>query len=247
MRAIVIVHLLSMYSLVLMPQLAKSESEASESYLKLYHQMQLLQEEVMRLQGQVDRLVRQNEKLRQKQKDDYLELDQRIRELNGANGAGPDNEQVVPAVDSHSEAKPASSAIAPVKSAASSHESSFSQYKHAYSLIKEKKFTQAKMAFKQFIQQHPNDQLVANCHYWLGELYILDGNKAEAYRSFETIISHYPNHNKKPEAMYKLGRLYFDEGKKDKAKQQMELILQAYQGKAINAVRLAGDFLKNHY
>ncbi len=212
---------------------------ANESYVKLYNRMQFLQEEVLRLQGEVDKLRNQADILKKQHLQDYIDLDKRLRALeSGVSAAKVAQPQQAPEPGVMKGRAP---------KVASKGVDSYAQYKLAYSLIKDKKFSEAKEAFDQFIADYPNDQLVANCYYWLGELYILDKNPAQAEKAFNLIVDRYPQHNKTPEAMYKLGRLYFDAGDKKKARQQMERVLELYHGKSINAVRLANDFLKTHY
>jgi tol-pal system protein YbgF len=244
-------------------QLAVAQNESNESYIKMYHQMQFMQEELMRLQGKIDHLENDLKKLKKQQVDDYVGLDKRIQDIQlnqtvTSSAAIPVKKPlatpVKPSVKKASLQKPK---IAPEVEAQKKQPKETpsapkaidkkAQYKAAYSLIKEKKFDQAKTAFLAFVNDYPADRLVANCYYWLGELYILDGNLKESEKMFNKIVSDFPNHNKKPEAMYKLGRLYFDRGEKTKAKKQMQSIIDAYQGQNINAVKLAKDFLNKHF
>lgn len=235
----------------------------NESYIKMYNQMQFMQEEMMRLQGKIDHLENDLKKLKKQQVDDYVGLDKRIQDIQlnqtitssaaipvknplanpaklSAEKTPQQKPKVAPKVVDHKkQSKETPSTPKTVDKSA--------QYKAAYSLIKEKKFNQAKTAFLAFVNDHPKDRLVANCYYWLGELYILDGNLKESEKMFNKIVSDFPNHNKKPEAMYKLGRLYFDRGETTKAKKQMQSIIDAYQGQNINAVKLAKDFLNKHF
>ena len=237
--------------------LSFSQNETNDTYIKMYHQMQFMQEELMRMQGKIEHLENDLKKLKKQQLDDYVGLDKRIRGLKPTPSAIS-----TPPIKKSAQGKPidipVNKTIPKVKSDTAPSKPTVAapkkpeiekgeQYKAAYTLIKEKKFDEAKLAFLAFIKDHPKDRLVANCYYWLGELYILEGSLNESEKMFNKIVADFPDHPKKPEAMYKLGRLYFDRGDKEEAKRQMQRVVDTYKGQNINAVKLAKDFLDKHF
>lgn len=207
-----------------------SNKVANASYVKMYNQMQYLQEEFFRMQGKVEKLENELKLLKQQQLKDYINIDKRLQAL-------PQKSLQVTPQSNQPTKPPAQPIVADL----------YVEYKKAYALVKDKKFTAAKKAFNEFITQHSKDPLAGNAYYWLGELYIIDKDFKQAKYCFNKIIKDYPSHNKVPEAIYKLGRIAYDQGDKKLAKKKMQQILEQYKGKKINAIKLAENFLKNNF
>lgn len=80
-------------------------------------------------------------------------------------------------------------------------------YNAAYKLIEDKNFTEALVAFKDFLNQYNNSKYAANATYWVGELYLIDHNFDVAADYFLRVIDQYKDHDKAPDALLKLGML----------------------------------------
>jgi tol-pal system protein YbgF len=61
----------------------------------------------------------------------------------------------------------------------------------------------ARELFTKFVEQHPNHELVANAHYWIGETYYTEKIYDQAILEFEKVIKNYPGKEKVPAAMFK--------------------------------------------
>lgn len=184
-----------------------SNDEQNRLVLQLLGDLQAMQAEVLRLSGVVEEQQFQIDQLKQQQQEDYIQIDQRLSQL-------------VNPVVSHSEPI-ATSAVA-------SSDDDKNAYQKAYNFIPERQFEQSKQAFLAFVKQYPNSQYQANAYYWLGELYIIEGNDKQAKESFRKILTDYSQHNKYPEALYKVATLNHQQGDKATAKQQLETLLKQY-------------------
>ncbi|CAA0078914.1 Cell division coordinator CpoB [BD1-7 clade bacterium] len=234
-------------------------STANRVNAQLFSQLQLLQEEVMRMQGMIETQQHQIEQLKKQHLDDFVGLDKRLTELSqarsnvvapsiataGAIAAG--SVSSTNAANTSAGTTTASVVGSTTDGSTAENNQDRAAYRQAYDLIKQKKFGDAKTAFESFIINYPNSIYAGNALYWLGELYILDANYPAAQKSFQTIISKYPTHAKVAEAHYKLGKVYFDQGKKDDAKQEMEFVITNFQGKADHVVSLAKSFVEKHF
>ncbi len=80
------------------------------------------------------------------------------------------------------------------------------QYDHAFGLLKKRKYGEAAVAFKAFVDKHPDQALTGNALYWLGESHYIQKDYAEAARIFLEGFKRYPKGNKAPANLYKLGK-----------------------------------------
>ncbi|WP_375457246.1 tol-pal system protein YbgF [uncultured Methylobacterium sp.] len=78
-------------------------------------------------------------------------------------------------------------------------------YEAAFGHVREKRYEQAEMSFRQFIQSHPRDGHVPAATYWLGESYLARNRNREAAEQFLKVSTDYARSPQAPEAMLKLG------------------------------------------
>jgi tol-pal system protein YbgF len=90
-----------------------------------------------------------------------------------------------------------------------------------------------------FVKDFPQGSLVGNAHYWLGEVYMVQGDASLAALSFEHVIGEFPQHRKIPDALYKAGVAYQNLGNIDKANQMLQRVLLEYPDSS--AARLAQE------
>ena len=225
---------------------AQRATQAANS--ELFNQVQLLQEEVMRTRGMIEELQFQVQELKQQRLDDYKNLDKRISEL----GQRPTPSLAQSAVPPASEGGamqgdfPLPEPRVPVAATNPDRQDAI-DYRQAYELIKQRKFDQAKEAFSAFIGDYPDSEFRPNAHYWLGELYIIEGSLVKAKSEFQVILKNYPAHSKHPEALYKIAAVNYELGDRMTAKLQMQQLVEQYGDKPVNAVTKARDFLTTNF
>lgn len=110
-------------------------------------------------------------------------------------------------------------------------------YDEAFSLIKQSKYVQAESTFKDFIKNYPDDTLVPNAIYWLGESYYARGDYAAAAVTFAEGYEKYPDSNKAPDCFLKLGLAMSALGKKDEAC----VVFVSYAERYPNALKIFKD------
>jgi tol-pal system protein YbgF len=210
---------------------------------KLFSQLQILQQEVLELRGQVELQDHEIKKLKQQRLDDYLDLDRRIGEISQPTDRTNQTENTASSVRS---VDPQSNSgvgvgIAP---AIEPGEDEKERYNTAIDqVLKQRDYAAAQAGFNDYLTRYPQGYYTPNVYYWQGEIFLLQGRDGEATSAFNTLISQYPNHNKVPDAKYKLAKVYFNQGKKDEAKRLLESVVQS----AVDASRLAQSFLDSHY
>ena len=65
------------------------------------------------------------------------------------------------------------------------------------------------MLLRDFIKNHPKDQLSGSAHYWLGELLLLEKNNREAALILAEGYQLFPQSIKAPDILYKLADALF--------------------------------------
>ncbi|MFN3687457.1 tol-pal system protein YbgF [Salinarimonas sp.] len=90
-------------------------------------------------------------------------------------------------------------------------------YEAAYALLLAHQYERAEMAFRQFIQSHPRDELVPDAVFWLGETYAQRGRHREAAEQFLRITTEFETARRAPEAMLKLGTSLVELGAREQA------------------------------
>ena len=79
------------------------------------------------------------------------------------------------------------------------------QYDYAFGLLRQAKYEQAEVAFKEFLEKHGDDKLVSNAHYWLGETYYVRKNYQPAASVFYQGFKTDPKGSKAAGTLLKLG------------------------------------------
>lgn len=78
-------------------------------------------------------------------------------------------------------------------------------YDEAYASFSAKRYSDAEMGFRSFLQSHPRDRLVPDAMYWLGESYLASNRPREAAEQFLNVTSDHSASAIAPNAMLKLG------------------------------------------
>lgn len=80
------------------------------------------------------------------------------------------------------------------------------EYDMAYGYVLHKDYSLAEQAFRDFLKKHPNEQLVPDAHYWLGESLFQQQRYRDAAESFLNVSTRYERSGKAPDALLRLGQ-----------------------------------------
>ncbi len=101
-------------------------------------------------------------------------------------------------------------------------------YHQAYQLINQRQYSNAVASMQAFLSQYPNSQYTPNAHYWLGELYLIQGLNDKALGEFATVVKQYPGSPKTSDAMLKVGYIYFDQKDWTQARAELNKVIATY-------------------
>mgnify|MGYP000097242173 CR=1 FL=1 len=206
---------------------------------ELFYQLQLLQEEVRMLRGQVEEQSYQLQQFKKQATERYIDVDRRL--------AGLSQQQVTEATEPNQVSSESGHSL--VANMVSDAPAEKAAYDAAYQLVSQRQFSEAKSAFQQFLVDYPQGQYAPNAYYWLGELFlVLKPVDLEASRqSFTQLIEQYPAHAKVADAMYKLGTVYYLKDNREKASYWLEKVISDYGNSAGSSASKAKAFLSEKF
>lgn len=199
-----------------------------------------LQQQLQNLQGKLESQQHAVKVLEEQVRNQYLAIDKRFGQRtnnNTANSAKPANVPMNansamsprPLVDLSSSTKKEDSnnrkSLLPNSAPTAAAERA---YQAAFQLLKTKQYNEAIAAFEAFNKKFPNDLNVANADYFLGQLYLLQGQADLAINFFKRFITRYSQDARVPDAMLQCGLAYFAKGDKKMAMELFEKIIQQY-------------------
>jgi TolA-binding protein len=85
----------------------------------------------------------------------------------------------------------------------------------------------AAIALNAHLEKYPNSPFAPNTHFWLGEIYLLNGQNELARQAFTIITEQYVGHSKMMDSSFKLGKIYFEVGELEKARNLIELVAKS--------------------
>ncbi len=246
---------------------AMAQATDSSAMANLVIQVQELQDEVRMLRGRLEEQSTELENLKRRQRDQYLDLDQRLSDTRNAQpmvGAGQavtaqqgpvlspaqDEPEVRGAMESQSEVTPIEQPVAQSQSAPMSAADEKAAYDQAFQALKELRYADAAEDFQSFLDQYPNSEYADNAQYWLGESYYVTRNYDIALTSFETLISQFPESPKAPDALLKIGYTYYELEQWDSARSALTQVQEQYPGTTLSRLaenRLRSMRMEGHY
>ena len=187
---------------------------AGQANLEAQNRITQLQAEVSGLRNQIETLTHEIEQLKQRNRDQYVDLDSRLQRLEGGEpvAATPNSPAPAPAAAAPAPAPvepvagPASPAVDPAASAPADPAAEEAAYQAALDTLVERfEADQSARMFRAFINDYPASPLVPNAWYWLGESYYVTQNYELALEAFESLLQGYPGSRKEADAFLKVG------------------------------------------
>ena len=235
-------------------------------------QVQELQDEVRMLRGQLEEANTEIENLKRRQRDQYLDLDQRISDLrngqpvqpsgaapSGGAPAGPSQEppvapseppaagadvpEVRPPMESDSAVTGIAQPQVQSQAATASAEDEKAAYDRAFQALKELRYADAAEEFQSFLSQYPNSEFADNAQYWLGESYYVTRNYDIALTAFQDLLDRFPDSSKAPDALLKVGYTHYELEQWDSARAALTQVQELYPDSTLS--RLAENRLRS--
>ncbi|MCB2425631.1 tol-pal system protein YbgF [Methylophaga pinxianii] len=242
-----------MVGVVMTPSVSWAEQESIEARMdrleriiqgqgltSLLTQVDQLQREIQRLNGTNEELNHKIDQLQQRQREQYLDLDQRITEIKqqSAVAQSPAADNSTPMMNDSIDSELADSApqspaseqsegavdtLAPV-----AVESGEAAYQAALQDLRGGRYQEALAALGEFPQNYPNSTYLPNVYYWQGEAHYVLREFDKAINAFDKVLSSYPDSNKVSDALLKRGFSEYETGDAVKAEATLNQVIQQY-------------------
>ena len=201
------------------------ESVRNIGVVDLLRQIEGLNAEIARLRGSIEVLANQNEQVQKRQRDFYLDLDSRLKRLEGGGGSAQAPAASAPA------ASPADTVATAARPASKDEQArEVKAYDAASNLFRRNDFASAADAFRAFLKDFPQSALAPNATYWIG---ICQANLKDlkgALATQEGLIARYPQSPKAPDALLAIAALQSEQGDTGSARNTLEDIIARFPG-----------------
>ena len=186
---------------------------------ELFYRIQVLQQDLKDLRGTIEEQSYLIKRLERNQKEQYLDLDNRLVQLGGVD---------LESRAAQTEENESSEEVTTLLNEVPEFDNEREAYQYAFDLMRNRQYQESLAGFEEIIVAFPNGQYTPNAFYWIGELYLAQGDNEKSRQSFIQVISLYPDHQKVPDAMYKLGVVYFALGDNQSALRYLGQVQQEY-------------------
>ena len=229
----------------------------SQALVELYTQVETLGLELGKLNGQIEMLSNENALLQKRQRDFYIDLDNRLRQIEQPGSRAPSSHSepqssprsmAAPPPDEHAAAPPINNDITPESFPAEGVDSSLAMdsgplsvnelappgpvendsYKEAYDSFRNGEYTNAIAQFENFLENYPQSSLAPGAAYWIGNARYALRDYQLAIDAQRRLISKYPDSNKVPDALLNIATSQFEMGDRNTGRKTLENLLASY-------------------
>lgn len=201
-----------------------------QSLIELHSQAEALKDEMGKLRGRIEVLEDENRSLRKQQKDFYLDLDNRLRQLEpgaaGVSMSGSGDFTPSPessAADIQRAAPPKASVVLQLPDTVQRN-----RYDAAYALFKDGDYPGAITGFESFLSQYPQSALAPAAAYWVGNAHYAMRNFDKAVAAQQRLIETYPDSPKVPDGLLNMASSQVEIGQKSLARKTLENLIANY-------------------
>ncbi len=194
----------------------RNESDArvekiNRAQMDLSNQIEALQGQIAKLNGQLEVISHDLESTQKRQKDFYVDLDSRVRQLEpqadageaGGRGGNPATPTIDPAVETR-------------------------DYEAALNLFKAGKLKDALAAFLAFGKTYPSSAFSPSALYWAGSAHYQLGEFKKASWVFNTVATTWPDDPKASDALLGLANSQRESGEAKAARKTLEQLVARY-------------------
>lgn len=197
-------------------QLAEIELQnklAVRSLLNLQMQLEMQSTEMRKQRGLFEEYGHSQQEAEKRQKDFYIDLDSRLRQLESGGGSVPQRAAGASGMD-----------------APSGQSGEDRAFETAYGFYRAESYREAALSFRDFLRQYPQSVHEANVYYWLGNANFLSREYAASFASYRDLLGKYPDHPRAPEAMLNMAECQLALKKKSAARTTLKKLISKFPG-----------------
>ena len=207
-------------------QISDLQKSTSQTLIEQNRLSEQMSREVSELRGQIEVLTNSINDLEKRQKDLYLDIDNRLQAIEAGKGravAKPapimsdvsktDNK----ATEAKADAKPADDPAAALKA-----------YEAALGLFKAGKYKEAAAAFDKFTKTYPDNDQAPAAQFWLGNSYYAVGDCKQVIASQQKLLAKWPKNSRAPDAMGNIANCQAELGQKAESQKTLKDLVAKY-------------------
>lgn len=201
------------------------EAAKAQPVLALAAEIEKLREEMRSLRGQIEVLGNNIEGVTKRQRDMYVDLDQRLRRFEQPGAA------IAPAAGAA--AAPAAAGAEAPKTAAAASTATVSvdeneTYERAQGQRRIGNYQGAITAFQGFVAKYPKSTLAPRAQYWIGDSYFNLRDFKNAIASQQKLLAAYPDSSSVPDALLNMASSQLEAGDTATARKTMDSLIARY-------------------
>ncbi|WP_089724138.1 tol-pal system protein YbgF [Candidatus Thiosymbion oneisti] len=203
---------------------------ADQRLSDLLLQIQRLQQEVQRLHGRVDLQEHALSTLKRRQREQYLDLDARLRDRSAGTSPPPASgntigREALQAPQDLAAADAPSTHSPPVSGTPNEEQQA---YHNAFDLLKQRRYGEAVRGFEDLLARYPNGEFADNARYWLGETNYVKRDYATALTQFQRVTTDYPLSPKVSASLLKIGYIHYEKGDWQRARRILQNMIERF-------------------
>ena len=184
------------------------DTRNGQKMVEVLSQMADLNQQIAQLRGELEVITFNLQNLQKRQQDLYVDLDGRLRAMEG--GAPEGSSPMSQARSAQSEADAATA------------------YETAYGLYRAGKLKPAIAALNEISTKYSGSKAAPNALFWLGMAHARLGEGRGALVSFRKLVDNYRDHAKAPDALRAMGSLQLELGDKKAAAKTFKELVASY-------------------
>ncbi len=198
----------------------------NEGLVNMLSRLDALEQDLASLRNDVETLQYSVEQSDGRQRQLYLDLDQRLGALEktGAGAGVLDGQALNPGQ-------------LPVPGGTDR-----ANYQAAFELLKQGRYEEASLALQQFMVTFPQSEYNDNAQYWLAETYYVTQDYRKALGEFQVVLDRFPQSRKLPDALLKIGFCNYELQRWDSSRTALSTVVSQYP--ETTAARLANQRLE---
>jgi tol-pal system protein YbgF len=208
----------------------------SQGLVELFGQLEQMRAEVSRLRGQIEVLTYEQDQQQKRQRDLYIDLDSRLRKIEGAAVGAPPSAPapsgaLPPGAPSGSlppVAPPVASASAPAPAAPAAVTSEQRAYDAALDQFKGGSYPAAIASFAAFVKTYPKSPLAPSAQFWIGSAQFAQREYRASIASQRQLVAAYPDSAKVPDALLSIATAQFEMGDSATSRRTLEDLIKRY-------------------
>jgi tol-pal system protein YbgF len=189
----------------------------SQGLVDLFNQVEQLKADIAKLRGQVEVMTFEVEQSQKRARDLYVDLDTRLRKLEGGPGS-PGAGDAPPAASAATSAPPAVAAPANEQRA----------YDTALDQFKAGNYAGAIVNFTAFVKAYPKSPLAPSAQYWTGNAQFAQKDFKGAMASQQKLVATWPDSPKVPDALLNIATCQFELSDAAGSRRTLESVVTRY-------------------